>query len=42
MLQNTQAILAPLQAAGVSYSAECYGEAKELLRQYEWQAGSKT
>jgi hypothetical protein len=40
VLLNVEAILAPLRAAGVSYTAECYGEAEELLRRDEWHAGS--
>jgi hypothetical protein len=29
-------ILAPLRAAGVAYSAECYGVGAELLREWRW------
>jgi hypothetical protein len=40
VLLNVEAILAPLREAGVSYTAECHGEAAELLRKDEWHAGN--
>jgi hypothetical protein len=36
VLVNADRILAPLRAAGVAYSAECYDEARNLLREIKW------
>lgn len=35
---NADRILAPLRAAGVADTAECYGVSGELLREWRWDA----
>ena len=38
VVTNAERILEPLRRAGVSYSAESYGEQDELLGEYTWSA----
>ena len=40
VLVNAEHILSPLRAAGVAYSAECYDEAGNLLREIKWSPAS--
>lgn len=36
VLVNAERILAPLRAAGVAYTAECYGKDRALLQEVKW------
>ena len=36
--KNAERLLAPLREAAIGYSAECYGESGELIREFSWSA----
>jgi hypothetical protein len=36
VIENAEAILAPLRSAGIAYRAECYGDDHVLLGQHAW------